>query len=80
LEHPLDDENVSNTDKELAKRIGRRISAVRRERGLTSEKLAYEFGISKGYLSRLENGKKLPSLSKLNLIAQALDVDIKEMF
>lgn len=64
----------------LAKRIGRRISDIRRKRGMTSEKLAYENDISKGYMSDIENGKKLPSLRMLNQIAGALDVDIKELF
>lgn len=34
----------------LAKRIGNRISEVRRKRDMTSEKLAYENDISKGYI------------------------------
>ncbi len=64
----------------LAKRIARKISAFRRKRGLTSEQLAYENQISKGYLSEIENGKKLPSLTVLEKIAKALGVDIKELF
>lgn len=47
---------------------------------MTSEKLAYENDISKGYMSDIENGKKLPSLRMLSQIAGALDVDIKELF
>lgn len=64
----------------LAKRIGKRISEIRRKRGMTSEKLAYENEISKGYMSDIENGKKLPSIKMLNQIADALGVDIKELF
>jgi transcriptional regulator with XRE-family HTH domain len=67
-------------NKKLAKRIGKRISAIRRERRMTSEKLAYENDISKGYMSDIENGKKLPSLTKLSEIAHALGVDIKDLF
>lgn len=64
----------------LAKRIGRRISTLRTKQDLTLEKLAYENDISKGYLSELEAGKKLPSLKMLEKIAEALEVDIKELF
>ncbi len=64
----------------LARRIGKRISEHRRARGMTSERLAYENDISKGYLSEIENGKKLPSLTTLNKIAKALKIDIREMF
>ena len=64
----------------LAARVGKRISKVRRDRGMTSEQLAYENEISKGYLSDIENGKKLPSIRMLAKIAKALKVDIKELF
>jgi transcriptional regulator with XRE-family HTH domain len=64
----------------LAKRIGKKISEARRKLGMTSEKLAYENGISKGYMSDIENGKKLPSIKMLAQIADALKVDIKELF
>ncbi len=70
---------MENLLDKLAKRIGKRITKVRSERGLTAEKLAYENGISKGYLSELENGLRLPSLKMLEKIAHALDVDIKDL-
>lgn len=47
---------------------------------MTSEQLAYENDVSKGYMSDIENGKKLPSLKMLERIAKALGVDIKELF
>lgn len=64
----------------LGLRIGRRLSYWRDKRGLTLEKFAYENDISKGYLSELEAGKKLPSLKMLEKIADALEIDIKDLF
>lgn len=64
----------------LAKRIGKRISHHRRALKMTSEQLAYENDLSKGYLSDIENAKKLPNLKMLERIARALHKDIKEMF
>ncbi len=64
----------------LAKRIGNKITKIRMKRNLTLEKLAYENDISKGYLSEIESGKKLPSLLMLERIAVALEVDIKDLF
>lgn len=64
----------------LAKTLGKRISQVRRQKKLTSERLAYENSISKGYLSDIENGKRLPSLKLLEKIARALDVKLRELF
>lgn len=66
--------------RKLAKRIGKRIIKLREEQGLTSEQLAFQYDISKGYLSKIENGKQLPSLEMLEKIAKALGVDIKELF
>lgn len=65
---------------ELALRIGRRLTELREQRGLTMEKLAYENDLSKGYISEIEAGKKLPSLKMLEKIARALCVDIKDFF
>lgn len=65
---------------DLAKRIGKKIVKLRNSQKMTQEKLAYENDISKGYLSELESGKKLPSLLMLEKIAEALGVDIKDMF
>lgn len=64
----------------LAKRIGKNINRLRVKRGLTMEKLAYENDLSKGYLSEIEHGKKLPSLAALEKISDGLGVDIKELF
>ena len=64
----------------LATRIGKNISKARRARKLTSEKLAYENGVSKGYLSDIENGKKRPSLKMLEKLAKVLGVDISAFF
>jgi len=68
------------TDRQLARFIGRRIQALRKTRGLTSEKLAYENDMSKSYLSRIENGKRLPTFSFLNKLAKALDYELWQFF
>lgn len=65
---------------QLALRIGKKLKKLREERGWTLEKFAYENDVSKGYISDIEAGKRLPSLKMLNKIANALDVDIKELF
>ncbi len=64
----------------LAKRLGKNIRRLRLAKGLTIEDLALANELSRGYVSELENGKKLPSLDMLEKIAVALKVDIKELF
>lgn len=50
------------------------------EQGLTAEKLAYESELgSKGFLSDIEHGLALPSLTTLERIAQRLDVSLFDL-
>lgn len=65
---------------QLARKLGKKISELRRRGGLTSEKLAYESGVSKGYLSDVENGRRLPSLKFLEKLAKSLEVEIRDFF
>lgn len=56
--------------------LGLRIQARRNQRGITLDAMATRTGFSKGYLSRIENGKKTPPLGTLDRIARALGTDI----
>jgi DNA-binding XRE family transcriptional regulator len=49
-------------------------------RGMTSKDLAREIGISAGYLSEIETGKKEGSISVFRSIAKALRVDVDDLF
>jgi transcriptional regulator with XRE-family HTH domain len=59
--------------------LGKRIAKVRRSKGLTIERLAYEMGISKGNLSDIENGKKNPRYTTLRAIAEGLDIAVSQL-
>ena len=60
--------------------IGRRLNAMRRAQGLTLEQLASDSGLSTGYLSQIETGGAIPSLTALQLIAAELGVDVTAFF
>lgn len=60
--------------------IGQRLQALRREQGLTLEQLATDSGFSAGYLSQIETGAAVPSLTALQLIAAELGVDVATFF
>ena len=47
---------------------------------MTLEQLAQDSGFSTGYLSQIENGLAVPSLTALQLIAAELDVDVAQFF
>jgi transcriptional regulator with XRE-family HTH domain len=57
--------------------VGERIRQVRELRGLTQEKLANEAGISKGFLSEVENKGRNLSLDVLLRIATVLHASVE---
>jgi len=64
----------------LAVLVGARIRALRKEQGLTLEKLAYESELgSKGYLSDIESGRALPTLRTLKVLADHLGLELLDL-
>ena len=55
------------------------VKVYREYRGLRAGELAEKAGISQGYLSEIEAGKKSGSLSVLTRIAAALDVELSDL-
>jgi transcriptional regulator with XRE-family HTH domain len=62
------------TDLTSATRIGGRLRALRRDRGLTMAELAKATGLTSGFLSQLERDLTSVSLSSLARICAVLDV------
>jgi transcriptional regulator with XRE-family HTH domain len=60
-------------------RLGERLRSMRQVHGLTLDTLAQRTKYSKGYLSRIENGKKVPPLATLARVANALGVQLGEL-
>lgn len=61
---------------DLARLVGERLRAARRERGLSVGALADAAGVGKGSLSEIENGIRNPTLSTLYSVAGALGVPL----
>ena len=64
----------------IGKRLSTRIRALIKARKTTAEKVAYESGISKSYLSAVLRCRKSPTIRILDRIAKTLEVDVKELF
>lgn len=60
--------------------LGARIKELRKARKLSQEELAELIGIEPRHMSRIEVGKSYPSLDRLERIAKALDVDLRDFF
>ena len=58
------------------RRVGKNIKKLRKERGLSLNELAEMIGMTKGYISKIENSESAPPLSTLSKIALSLDVEV----
>jgi len=63
-------------DGNLESAIGREVRTFRRQLDMTVAELARQAGLSAGMLSKIENGKAMPTLSSLERLATALEVDM----
>lgn len=61
-------------------RIGKRIKEIRLENRITLKEIALEAGVSKGLLSKIENGRTIPSLPVLIQIIKVLKTDLSQFF
>ncbi|MGQ0548889.1 MAG: helix-turn-helix domain-containing protein [Armatimonadota bacterium] len=66
-------------ERDTASRIGRRLKDLRAKLGLTANELATRSGIRRPNVTRLENGKHVPSLETLERLAEALGVPVTEL-
>ena len=64
----------------INKKIGIRIRELRGKRGWTQEKLASETGLHRAYIGQIERAEKNIGLKNLEKIANALKVDLFELF
>ena len=64
----------------LKKELGQRIQKIRKSRKITQDKLAEIIGIDPKNVSRIENGNSYPAPDTLNAIANALGVEVYELF
>ncbi len=60
--------------------IGQRIKTIRKKNGMTISVLANNARVSNGLISRIENGRTIPSLPVLVQLISALEVDASNFF
>lgn len=63
----------------LQKNLGLAVLQLRREKGLSQEKLALNAEIDRRYMSDIENGKRNVSLDILERLAACLEVKVSEL-
>ena len=60
--------------------LGLKVKEFRTQKKITQEKLSELIAVDNGYISKLEVGQNFPSISTLEKIANALDVELYELF
>ena len=66
-------------DDTFYKDMGRRIAALRRDKGWTQEDMGRHIEITASYLARIEIGIRRPTLEVLGQIAEALEVPMWQL-
>ncbi len=65
---------------EILTTLGKRIRRLRQQKGLNQESLSARTGLARSYITLIESGKKIPTISTLLLISNSLGVEIREFF
>jgi transcriptional regulator with XRE-family HTH domain len=66
--------------KDICERLGARIRQLREEREWTQMYLAVHTGLSRTFISDVENGVKEPCLRSLETLADGFEVTLAELF
>jgi len=60
-------------------RVAAQVKDIRKARHLSQRQLAGRMQVPRTYISKIENGKAIPTLGSLERLAMALDVDICQL-
>ena len=60
--------------------VGGNIRKIRLSQDLSQNQLAYETGLTREFINKVESGKNNISIKKLALIAEALNISPKKLF
>jgi XRE family transcriptional regulator, regulator of sulfur utilization len=65
--------------KHVRRFLGQRLRALRKQRGLSQERLGERSGLSGKFIGEVERGEKSISIDSLYRVAVALDVPLREL-
>ena len=63
---------------DICVRVGKRIRALRKEKGWNQDDLAQHIGLGRTYISNVERGHKNPSLRSLEIFAIGFRMTLSE--
>jgi transcriptional regulator with XRE-family HTH domain len=71
---------LTKAEKTFIKQLGKRIVAIREEKGMRQIDLARELDIEDSALRRIETGSTNPTIKTLLRITNVLDISLAELF
>lgn len=66
--------------KKILVAFGDKVRQIRKEKGISQEELSYKADLHRTYIGMIERAEKNLTLTNIEKIAKALDVDIKSLF
>ncbi len=63
----------------LYKEIGKRIVGLRKQKGISQERLAAECDIDRSHIGFIEQGRRRPTLSTLYKISESLETSLSSL-
>lgn len=60
-------------------KLGLNLKRIRTKKAISQGDIARELGVSRGFVSTIENGKTNPTLSTISKLAKALGVSTKKL-
>lgn len=74
-----DMEKNRNLNNQILVRFGKKIRALRTEKGMTQEEMAERADFSRSYYTEIETGKRNVSLLNLYKLAKALEIPLSRL-
>ncbi len=65
---------------DIKEKIGARLKELRKNKGLSQEKFAFECELDRTYIASIEQGKRNVSIANIEKIANALNMSLNDFF
>lgn len=69
-----------SSKKEILKKFGDKVREIRKEKGLSQEELSFKADLHRTYIGMIERAEKNITLINIEKIANALEINIKDLF
>jgi len=66
--------------KPINKKLGEKLKKIRTEKAMSQGDIAKKLGVHRSYISGIERGIRNPTVKNVEKLADALGVDVSELF